>query len=91
MPTGGLRQASARHEARQPPVSHSNEWAHGKRASSTSFPILMIPREPNDHYTDRYFCLCNSSAYSLRTRSRIIYSNVAFEFRQIPRSDELSA
>ena len=87
-PLGDQDKYWAPHLACQSCVNHLNEWARGKRASGLPFAIPMIWREPKDH-SDFYFCLCDITGITIRTRGQIKYPSLASAIRPVPHSNVL--
>ena len=61
MPLGDLDKKWAPHYVCSSCTENIRQWVYGKR-KSLAFGIPMVWREPKDHITDCYFCLCKAIA-----------------------------
>jgi hypothetical protein len=64
-------------------VENLRQWLQKKR-KSLAFGVPMVWREPNDHVSDCYFCLCNVKGYKAKNKSNIHYPNLPSAIRPIP-------
>lgn len=64
------------------------EWLKGKRRAMP-FAVPMVWCEPQDHYSDCYFCLTNISGHSSKTRHKIKYPNVPSVHLPVPHDEGL--
>jgi hypothetical protein len=64
-------------------VEGLRHWYQGTRLSMP-FGIPMVWREPQNHYDDCYFCLCNVSGCKKRNKVGIKHPNLSSAIRPVP-------
>ena len=64
------------------------DWTKGKR-KGLPFGVPIIWREPNNHVTDCYFCMVNTTGVWKKNRHKITYPNIPSAIRPIPHSEEV--
>lgn len=69
-------------------VENLRHWLQGKR-QSLAFGIPMVWREPKDHASDCYFCLCNIKGYSKKNKRDIEYPNLPSAIRPMPHGPDV--
>jgi hypothetical protein len=69
-------------------VENLRHWLQGKRRS-LAFGIPMVWREPKDHTSDCYFCLCNIKGYSKKKKGDIEYPNLPSAIRPMPHGPDV--
>ena len=72
MPLGDLDKKWAPHYVCSSCTENIRQWVYGKR-KSLAFGIPMVWREPKDHITDCYFCLCNVTGITRKNKSALKY------------------
>lgn len=65
-----------------------HHWVVGKK-KCMPFGIPMVWREPRDHLTDCYFCLCNTKGFNKKTKSSIVYPDLPSAIRPIIHSEDV--
>jgi hypothetical protein len=55
-----------------------------------NFDVPMLWREPKDHQSDCYFCLCNISGFSGKGKKSIVYPDVESATKPIPHDYSIS-
>ena len=64
------------------------DWTKGKR-KGLPFGVPMVWREPNNHATDCYFCMVNTTGVGRKNRHKITYPNIPSAIRPVPHSEEV--
>ena len=64
------------------------DWTKGKRRG-LPFGVPMIWREPNNHVTDSYFCMVNTTGVWKKNRHKITYPNIPSAIRPVLHSEEV--
>ena len=55
----------------------------------SAFGVPIILREPNNHVTDCYFCMVNTTGVGKKNRHKITYPNIPSANRPVPHSEEV--
>ena len=64
-------------------MENLRQWSQGKR-KALPFGIGMVWREPQDHISDCYFCLCRVSGFNKKNKDSIVYPNLKSARRPVP-------
>ncbi|KAI6656240.1 hypothetical protein LOD99_1573 [Oopsacas minuta] len=59
------------------------DWVN-KRKTSVLLEYQMVWREPKNHYDDCYFCIVNTTGFSMKNKHKIIFPDLQSARRPVP-------